>query len=84
MPRGLETAGTEDATAIAALRTAVAEDLTVKHGKGHWSYASTEKGVLAEFFPNSAADADKQRFVLKRLFTGGTSIDAPHYPRPDR
>jgi len=43
-----------------------------------------EKGVLAEFFPNSAADADKQRFVLKRLFTGGTSIDAPHYPRPDR
>jgi len=41
-------------------------------------------GGLAEFFPNSAADADKQRFVLKRLFTGGTSIDAPHYPRTDR
>jgi hypothetical protein len=41
-------------------------------------------GVMAEFFPNSAADADKQRFVLKRLFTGGSSIDAPHYPRTDR
>jgi hypothetical protein len=40
--------------------------------------------ILAEFFPNSAADADKQRFVLKRLFSGGTSIDAPSYPRADR
>src|SRR6266853_695234 len=35
--------------------------------------------ILAEFFPNSASDADKQRFVLKRLFSGGTSIDAPSY-----
>jgi len=40
--------------------------------------------ILAEFFPNSASDADKQRFVLKRLFSGDTSIDAPHYPRTDR
>jgi hypothetical protein len=41
-------------------------------------------GVLAEFFPHSAADADKQRFVLKRLFSGGTSVDAPSYPRKNR
>ena len=40
--------------------------------------------ILAEFFPNSAAHADKQRFVLKRLFSGDTSIDAPQYPRTDR
>ena len=40
--------------------------------------------ILAEFFPNSAADADKQRFVLKRLFSGDISIDAPRYPRTDR
>jgi hypothetical protein len=40
--------------------------------------------ILAEFFPISAANADKQRFVLKRLLSGGTSIDAPHYPRTDR
>ena len=40
--------------------------------------------ILAEFFPKSASDADKQRFVLKRLFSGGTSIDAPHYPRAGR
>jgi hypothetical protein len=40
--------------------------------------------ILAEFFPTSAANADKQRFVLKRLLLLGTSIDAPHYPRTDR
>jgi hypothetical protein len=33
--------------------------------------------ILAEFFPNSASAADKQRFVLKRLFAQGTSTDAP-------
>jgi hypothetical protein len=37
-------------------------------------------GVLAEFFPNSAADADKQRFVLKRLLTSEGPVDAPRYP----
>jgi hypothetical protein len=41
-------------------------------------------GILAEFFPHSGADADKQRFVLKRLFSGGTTVDAPSYPRKDR
>src|SRR6202051_4784632 len=40
--------------------------------------------ILAEFFPNSAVDADKQRFVLKRLFSKETSADAPRYPRTDR
>jgi hypothetical protein len=43
--------------------------------------------ILAEFFPNSASDADKQRFVLKRLFSKETSTetstDAPRYPRTD-
>jgi hypothetical protein len=41
-------------------------------------------GILAEFFPNSATHAEKQRFVLKRLFSGGSAIDAPSYPRTDR
>jgi hypothetical protein len=40
-------------------------------------------GVLAEFFPKSAADADKQRFVLRRLFAGDVATDAPQYPRTD-
>lgn len=40
--------------------------------------------ILAEFFPVSAADADKQRFVLRHLLSGAATVDAPHYPRPDR
>jgi hypothetical protein len=40
--------------------------------------------ILSEFFPKSAADADKQRFVLKHLLSGETSIDAPHYPLTGR
>ena len=36
--------------------------------------------VLGEFFPKSAVDADKQRFVLKRLFSQDQSSDAPKYP----
>lgn len=35
--------------------------------------------VLGEFFPKSAADADKQRFVLKRLFSQDQTTDAPKY-----
>jgi hypothetical protein len=35
--------------------------------------------VLAEFFPRSAADADKQRFVLKRLLAQDEPTDAPKY-----
>ena len=37
--------------------------------------------VLAEFFPRSAADADKQRFVLKRLLSQELATHAPRYPR---
>ena len=37
--------------------------------------------VLAEYFPKSAADADKQRFVLKFVFAAERSADAPSYPR---
>ena len=37
--------------------------------------------VLAEFFPKSAADADKQRFVLKFIFGAERPDNAPSYPR---
>jgi len=36
----------EDAAAIAEMRTAVGEHLTAKHGRGPWSSAVTERGVL--------------------------------------
>src|SRR4051794_31411154 len=46
MPLTLNPAIAEDAAEIAALRSATAEHLTEQFGKGHWSSASTEKGVL--------------------------------------
>lgn len=39
-------AAAADAPAIAALRNAVAEDLTARYGRGHWSLRVTERGVL--------------------------------------
>ncbi len=42
----LETATNEDAAKVAALRNAVAEHLTSRYGKGHWSSTASEKGVL--------------------------------------
>lgn len=37
--------------------------------------------ILAEYFPKSAQDADKQRFVLKRILSMEAPNDAPRYPR---
>ena len=42
----LELADPEDAEAVAALRTAVASHLTNTHGRGHWSFAVSARGVL--------------------------------------
>jgi GNAT superfamily N-acetyltransferase len=50
MPRSLQfsfkpaTAG--DAPALAELHTAVADHLTLQHGRSHWSSNTSEKGVL--------------------------------------
>lgn len=37
--------------------------------------------VLAEFFPKSGQDADRQRFVLKRILSMERTGNAPRYPR---
>jgi GNAT superfamily N-acetyltransferase len=42
----LELGTADDATALAALHTAVAEELTRLHGRGVWSTRTSEKGVL--------------------------------------
>jgi hypothetical protein len=36
--------------------------------------------ILAEYFPKSGADADKQRFVLRRILSGEGPTNAPSYP----
>ena len=46
MPFSLRPADAADAAPLAALHTAVAEHLTQMHGRGPWSAATSEKGVL--------------------------------------
>ncbi|MFN2400141.1 MAG: GNAT family N-acetyltransferase [Gemmatimonadaceae bacterium] len=46
MKLSFEDAIESDAAAIASLRSAVADRLTEEHGRGHWSSAVTETGVL--------------------------------------
>ena len=45
LPCRFERATIEDVPALVALRTAVAHDLTARHGLGHWSTAISESGV---------------------------------------
>jgi len=42
----IDLAGPDEAQAIAAMQTRVADDLTRRHGHGHWSAAVTESSVL--------------------------------------
>ena len=37
--------------------------------------------VLREYYPNSSADAEKARFVLKHILSTESTLDAPSYPR---
>lgn len=46
MNLSITTATDADASAIASLRTSVAEHLTQQYGQGHWSSPVTEKSVL--------------------------------------
>lgn len=44
----LQLATPEDAESIAALRNAVSDDLTFRHGQGPWTHHSTTAGVLLD------------------------------------
>ncbi|MEA2923357.1 MAG: hypothetical protein QOD25_479 [Alphaproteobacteria bacterium] len=37
--------------------------------------------ILMEFYPNSVADAEKARFVLRHILSMESTLDAPEYPR---
>jgi ribosomal protein S18 acetylase RimI-like enzyme len=47
LPLAFHLATPDDVVGILALRSAVAQDLTNRFGRGHWSSAGTEKGVLS-------------------------------------
>jgi GNAT superfamily N-acetyltransferase len=46
LPFRLKPANAHDASALAKLHTAVANHLTLQHGRGPWSSSTSEKGVL--------------------------------------
>jgi|SRR5262245_38074849 hypothetical protein len=43
--------------------------------------ADAAMAILTEYFPNSAADSEKARFVLKHILSIEGSANAPSYPR---
>lgn len=57
----------DDASAVAALRNAVAAELTAQFGTGHWSSVSTEKGVRASMKESSVYVARDRRGVVATL-----------------
>lgn len=63
----LVTATPADAPEIAILRTAVALDLTRRYGKGHWSSAATERGVLNDLRTGSVLIARSRGRLIATL-----------------
>ena len=62
MASTLTIATADQAEAVAALRNAVAAELTKRHGIGHWSSVSTARGVRASLKQSSvyvATDGDR-------------------------
>ena len=60
-------ATTDDAEELATLHTAVAEDLTAKYGRGHWSSATSVKGVLFTMKRASVFVARKRQRIVATL-----------------
>ncbi len=56
-----------DAPSIAALRAAVADDLTSKFGQGHWSSPGSEKGVLSDLRNTNLFVVKKRARVIASL-----------------
>lgn len=80
----LQPATPEDAEAIAALRNAVSDNLTFKHGKGWWTGYCTAAGVLFDL-RNGTVLASLHRgdviATLKLSVQKPSSIDLNHFPK---
>jgi GNAT superfamily N-acetyltransferase len=72
-----------DAAAVASLANQVADDLTIRYGKGHWSYHATEKGVLYDMKGNSklllAKNANKLVGTLRLTTKKPWAIDPSYF-----
>ena len=67
MRNGLTIATADEAAAVAALRNAVASELTKRFGTGHWSSVSTEKGVRSSMKRSSVCVVRDARRVIATL-----------------
>ena len=67
MPAGLTLAVADEAAALAALRNAVAADLTKRFGIGHWSSRATTRGVRASMKRESVYVARDRGEVIASL-----------------
>jgi GNAT superfamily N-acetyltransferase len=78
----------DDAETIAALHTAVANDLSARHGRGHWSSITTAKGVLFGMKRAKVFIAKKRQRIVATLSLSTRkpwAIDKTyfaHSPRP--
>jgi GNAT superfamily N-acetyltransferase len=82
-----ETADPTDAAEIAALRNAVAEQLTRDFGRGHWSGLVTERGVLSGMGHSRVRVArnDGEIVGTLRLATKKPwAIDTKYFTKADR
>jgi GNAT superfamily N-acetyltransferase len=79
-----------DAAALAALHSAVAEDLIRRFGQGHWSSAPTERGVLADLlrpkFSRILVARNNRRIVgtLRLATKKPWAIDTAHFTAANR
>jgi GNAT superfamily N-acetyltransferase len=67
MAFALRLATPDDAPAIAKLRTAVAEHLTFRYGRGHWSSGASERFVLFQLRTSTLFIARDERGVIATL-----------------
>ena len=71
-----------DVTDLVSLRTAVAQKLTARYGKGHWSSCSTERGVLFTMKISTvfvARDSDKLIATLALSTRKPWAIDRKYF-----
>jgi len=83
----LQPATVEDAEAVAALRNAVSDDLTFKHGKGWWTHHCTTASVLVNLRQKELFVALHRDEAVASLVLGTQkpwSIDMNYLPRKKR
>ncbi|MEO6993822.1 MAG: GNAT family N-acetyltransferase [Lacunisphaera sp.] len=83
----LQAATTEDAESIAALRNAISDDLTFKHGRGPWTAYRTTAAVLADLRNARLVVALHRGEViasLKLSIAKLPAIDLGHFPKVTR